>query len=69
MKKWAALRLTGLGFFIGGCIAGGALAGWYLGAQKPFFMILGIIAGLLVAGYGTYRMLLPLIQNSKKENS
>ena len=61
MSKWVpALRLTGMGFFIGVCIAGGALAGWWLGSKKPLFMILGLFIGLVVAFFGVYQMLKPL---------
>ncbi len=52
MSRWvAALRLVGVGFFIGGCIAGGALLGWWLGGKKPLFMIVGLFIGLVVAGF------------------
>ncbi len=70
MSRWiAALRLTGVGFFIGGCIVGGTLAGWWLGGNKPLFMIVGLFIGLVVAAYGVYRMLLPLLGNKRgKEN-
>jgi len=64
-----ALRLTGIGFFIGICIAGGALAGWKLSGEKPLFMIIGLLVGLVVAVYGVYRMIRPLMNNKQdKEN-
>jgi ATP synthase protein I len=71
MVRWvAALRLIGVGFFIGGCIAGGVLAGWWLGGKKPLFMIVGLILGLIIAAYGVYRMLLPFIgKKQDKGNS
>ena len=55
-RLMAALRLTGVGFFIGVCIAGGALAGWWLGDKKPLFMILGLVFGLVVAAFGVYQI-------------
>jgi F0F1-type ATP synthase assembly protein I len=69
-KLIPALRLTGIGFFIGICIAGGALAGWKIGDEKPLFMIIGLLAGLVIAVFGVYRMIRPLMNNRQdKENS
>ena len=51
MSKWAlAMRLTGVGFYIGVCIAGGALLGWWLGGKNILFMILGLVVGLVAGG-------------------
>ncbi len=74
MSRWvAALRLTGVGFFIGGCIVLGILGGFWLDnrlSTKPVFMIVGLLLGIMVAGYGVYQMLLPLIGNKRnKENN
>ncbi|MFC2001506.1 AtpZ/AtpI family protein [Chloroflexota bacterium] len=70
MPRWvAALRLLGVGFFIGGCIVGGIVAGLWLDdrlSTKPVFMIAGLVAGVVVAFYGVYQMLLPLL-NSKRD--
>ena len=69
MSRWvAALRLTGVGFFIGGCIILGVFAGFWLDnklSTKPVFMIVGLILGVIVAGYGVYQMLLPLLENKQ----
>ncbi len=68
-KMIPALRLTGIGFFIGICIVGGAFAGWKLSGEKPLFMIIGLLVGLVVAVYGVYRMIRPLMNNNQdKEN-
>ncbi len=74
MSRWVeALRLTGVGFFIGGCIVGGIAGGFWLDNRlntKPVFMIVGLLLGVVVAGYGVYQMLLPLIGNKRnKENN
>ncbi|OGO43419.1 MAG: hypothetical protein A2137_00635 [Chloroflexi bacterium RBG_16_58_8] len=71
MDKWAAaLRLTGVGFFIAFCIVGGTFLGWWLGDKNPLFMIAGLVVGLVVAVYGVYRMIRPLMDNRQdKENS
>jgi uncharacterized ion transporter superfamily protein YfcC len=70
MKKWVpALTLTGIGFYIVICIVGGALAGWWFSGENAIFLVVGLLLGLLVAVYGVYRMIRPLINNrDDKEN-
>jgi len=70
MNRWIpALRLTGIGFYIGTCIVGGTFAGWWFGGKKPLFMIIGLLVGLVIAVYGVYRMIRPLMNNKQdKEN-
>jgi len=73
MDRWiAALRLTGVGFFIGGAIAGGVFGGHWLDSKLDtgLFWVIGLILGIAVAFYGVYQMLLPLIGSKRdKENS
>jgi ATP synthase protein I len=74
MSRWvAALRLTGVGFFIGLCILLGTFIGLWLDGKlntKPLFMIGGLIIGLVVAFYGVYQMIRPLMGNKQdKEDS
>lgn len=73
MDRWvAALRLTGVGFFIGGSITLGVFTGLWLDEKlnTSLFWIVGLVLGLVVAFYGVFRMLLPLIgKNRNKENS
>lgn len=70
MFRWqAALRLIGVGWFIGISILLGVLAGLWLDSKVgtgPLFVIIGLIIGLIVAFYGVYQMLLPNI--GKKGN-
>ena len=65
MSRWvAALRLVGVGVFIGGCILGGVVAGLWLDSRfntEPILVIVGLILGVTVAFYGVYQMLLPLL--------
>jgi predicted phage tail protein len=72
MRRWeAAFRLTGVGFFIGGSIAAGVFGGHWLDNKLDagFFWIIGLILGVVVALYGVYQMLLPLMRNRQdKEN-
>ena len=73
MRRWgAALRLVGVGFFIGGFILLGVFAGRWLDTKlntEPLWMIVGLLLGLIIAFYGVYRMLLPFMSNKQdKEN-
>lgn len=74
MSKWvAALRLIGVGFFIGGSIVLGVFVGLWLDSKlntSPILVIVGLVLGIVIAFYGVYQMLLPLIGNKQgKENS
>jgi len=74
MNRWvAALRLVGVGFFIGGSILLGVMAGLWLDNKlnsNPIGVIAGLLLGLVIAFYGVYQMLLPLLSNKQdKENS
>lgn len=73
MGRWvAALRLIGVGFFIGGSILLGVFAGLKLDGRlntSPVFVIVGLVLGIAVAFYGVYQMLRPLIgKKQDKEN-
>jgi len=73
MRRWvAALRLVGVGFFIGGSILLGVFAGRWLDTRlntEPLWMIIGLLLGVAIAFYGVYRMLLPFMSNKRdKEN-
>jgi hypothetical protein len=64
-----ALRITGIGFYIAACIVGGTLVGWWFGDKRPFYTIIGLLAGLVLAIYGAYRMIRPLMNDRQdKEN-
>jgi ATP synthase protein I len=71
MERWGpAARLTGVGFYISLCLIGGALGGRWLDHKfdtQPVFMLTGLILGLILAAWGVYQMLLPLLKNDKKE--
>jgi ATP synthase protein I len=66
MRRWeAALRFIGVGWFIGVSILLGVGGGLWLDNKfgtRPILVIVGLIFGLLVAFYGVYRMLLPLMR-------
>ena len=67
MSRWmAALRLVGVGFFIGSSIVLGVVAGIWLDSRfhtSPALAIAGLLLGIAVAFYGVYRMLIPLMKN------
>ncbi|HET6478159.1 MAG TPA: AtpZ/AtpI family protein [Dehalococcoidales bacterium] len=69
MSRWtAALRLVGVGFFIGSSIVLGVVAGLWLDSRlntSPALAIAGLLLGIVVAFYGVYRMLIPLLKNRK----
>lgn len=73
MSRWVvALRLVGVGFFIGGSILGGVAAGLWLDGQfdtEPILVIVGLLFGIMVAFYGVYEMLLPLLGKKNKGDS
>ena len=67
------MRFIGVGWYIGSCIVLGVLGGLWLDNKfntSPILVIVGLILGLVVAFYGMYQMLLPLIKNKQnKEDS
>ena len=71
MSRWqAALRLIGVGWYVGGCIVLGVLAGVWLDNKwntKPILVIVGLILGITIAFYGVYRMILPNISNKRNK--
>ena len=70
MQQWQiALRVIGIGWYMAFAILGGVLGGLWLDGKlgtKPWFLITGIILGLVVAGYGTYQAFKPFVNNQVK---
>jgi len=71
MRRWqAALNIVGIGWFVGLSILLGVLGGLWLDSKlntQPAFVLVGLFLGLVVAGFGVYRMLLPLISKKQDE--
>jgi len=71
MSRWAgAMRLIGVGFFISTSIIGGVVVGLWLDGKfntEPLLVLAGLLLGLIVAIFGVYEMLLPLLQK-RREN-
>ena len=73
MGRWVvALRLIGMGFFVGVSILLGVVAGLWLDGRfntSPVLVLVGLILGITIAFYGVYHMLLPFIgKKQEKEN-
>ncbi len=67
------MRFIGVGWYIGSCIVLGVFGGLWLDNKfntRPILVIAGLFLGLVIAFYGMYRMLVPLIKNkqNKKED-
>ena len=65
MSRWErALRLLGVGWYVGICIVLGVWGGLWLDEKlntKPVLVIVGLVLGVITAFYGVYRMILPNI--------
>jgi F0F1-type ATP synthase assembly protein I len=69
-KLGSVVRFIGVGFFIIACILGGTLGGLWVDNRintKPVFVLLGLVLGLVVAFWGVYQMLVPLIKENSKD--
>ena len=67
-----ALRLAGLGWYIAICIVIGVVGG--LGLEKltgtaPLFTLLGSVLGSIVAFWGLYKMVQPVLYEMKSGES
>jgi len=64
-----ALRLLGMGWYVGFCIVAGVVGGLWLDKKlhtTPLMVMVGLLLGLIVAFYGVYKMILPNIINQKR---
>lgn len=70
MRRWEkALRLVGVGWYVGICIVLGVWGGLWLDQKlhtSPIMVIVGLILGIFSAFYGVYRMVLPNL-NGKQD--
>ena len=72
MMDWGAggLGLVEVGFFVGIAIVLGVVVGLWLDSKldtRPSLVIAGLLLGIVVAFYGVYRMLLPLMGNKREK--
>ena len=66
----AGLQFMGIGWYIALAIVAGTLAGHYLDnwvGTSPLFLLLGLLGGVFLAFYGTYRMVITFLTG--KENT
>jgi F0F1-type ATP synthase assembly protein I len=72
MKRWVAgLHWIGIGWFMALCIASGVVGGYWLDHAvhtKPLFILLGLGLGILVAFFGVYRSLRPLLRQRQDKD-
>lgn len=64
-----ALRLLGMGWYVGISIFLGVVGGLWLDRKlhtSPILVIVGLLLGIIVAFYGLYKMILPNI--NQKQN-
>ena len=73
MNWWVvALRLTGLGWYVALCIVSGIVGGLALDRAvglTPLFTLVGVVLGSIVAFWGLYKMVQPLLYGSKREDT
>ena len=69
MDWWVVgLRLMGLGWYVAACIILGVLGGLWLDnlvGITPLFTLLGTVLGSVLAFWGLYKMVRPIIYGSK----
>ena len=73
MNRWGtALRLTGLGWYVALCIVIGVVGGLWLDGltgTKGLFLLLGTVLGSVVAFWGMYKMVQPLLYGANQGDS
>jgi len=71
MPWWAfALRLTGLGWYVAACVVAGVLGGVWLDQlldTRIIFTLLGTVLGSVLAFWGVYKMVLPIIYGARRQ--
>ncbi|MDP6646964.1 MAG: AtpZ/AtpI family protein [Dehalococcoidales bacterium] len=69
-RREMALRLLGMGWYVGICIVLGVFGGLWLDSKlhtRPVLVIIGLLLGTIVAFYGVYRMILPNINQKRSK--
>ena len=73
MNWWVvALRLAGLGWYVALCIVLGVVGGLALDkaiGTVPLFTLLGVVLGSIIAFWGLYKMVYPLLYGSRPGDS
>jgi ATP synthase protein I len=69
-KLGPAIKLIGSAFYIGLCILLGVIGGVWLDKKletQPIFVLIGLVLGLVMAFWGFYQMVIPLIKENSKQ--
>lgn len=64
--------MVGVGFFVAGSIILGVVGGRWLDGRlnsEPLFLIIGLLLGIVVAFYGVYTMLRPLMDDKQDKGN
>ena len=73
MAWWVvALRLTGLGWYIAFCVVAGIVLGIVVDrftGLSPLFAIIGVVLGSVLAFWGVYKMILPVLYGSRNPDA
>ena len=67
-KRLVALGTLGVGFFVSASIILGVVGGRWIDGKlntEPVFLIIGLLLGIVVAFYGVYIMLRPLMRDKQ----
>ena len=67
-----ALRLTGLGWYVAACVVIGVVGGVWLDrvfGAKALFTLIGTVLGSVAAFWGVYKMVLPLLYGSNRQET
>ncbi len=71
-EPWlVVLRLTGIGWYVATCIVIGVVGGLYLDnltGTTPLFILLGTVLGSVIAFWGLYKMVQPILNASKAKD-
>ena len=62
------MQLVGVGWYVAICIIGGLFGGLWLDRKLdvlPVFTLIGVVLGTVLAFYGIYKMVLPLLNNDR----
>ena len=68
-RTGTVLRLVGIGWYVGLCIGGGALGGFWTDRWldlSPLFTLLGLGVGIAAAAVGMYRMLIAVLASAPR---
>jgi uncharacterized protein YneF (UPF0154 family) len=73
-KRVDVFRFVGIGWYIALCILLGTLGGRWLGqklnsnSSEVIFTLLGLGVGVIVAFFGVYRLLKPIMSNNQDKD-